>query len=328
MPLVSVIFVFHQVTPYLRPALRSILAQTMTDFEVLVVDNGTGQGLSAFGDEGRDTRLRLISHPENRGIATAHNAAVALAQGEFIALMDYDDLSLPRRFERQLEALRCNPRLGLIFTHALEIDGAGQALRPGFTLRSTSEQYEFSAYSMPATTPTAFGPRELFSQLPYRAQYQSAADIDFTARSLELRPSLALPEVLLHYRRHRQQTTVLNRHNQELAANISRLLTARRRARRPEQLEPLVEELTDWLRSPPALAEGYAWFARRSLREGFPLLAAYFTRKWLSATHDPRAIARGFGFAVTVLNRAHDQRVNCARMLLTGPLRTHQLKRL
>jgi len=316
------------VTPYLRPALHSILSQTLSDIEVLVVDNGTGLGLTAFGDEGSDPRLRLISFPTNRGIAPAHNAAVAQARGEYIALMDYDDVALPRRFERQVEALRREPGLGLVFTHTQEIDGSGRVLGPGFTLCSTRDQYEFSAYSMPATSPTSFGRRELFGKIPFREVYNTAPDVDFTARALELAPSLALAEVLLLYRRHSGQTTVVIHAGQQLSVNISRLLTARRRAGRPEQFLELNEELADWRQNPPPLAETYRWFSQRAMQENFPLLAAYLSRKLISVDRGPRAITHSLGLVAKALCHARGRRWDCLRMFLTGPLRTHGLNRL
>jgi GT2 family glycosyltransferase len=143
MPLISAIFVFHRHTPYLRPALQSLLAQTQPDFEVIVVDNGTGLGLGAFGDDGRDPRLRLLSFPQNRGIAAAHNAAVALAQSEFIALMDYDDVALPRRFACQVAAMQAKPQLGLVFGHQSHDVRASRGVRAGTPTRGVFSRLGF-----------------------------------------------------------------------------------------------------------------------------------------------------------------------------------------
>ena len=119
MPVVSVIMACHRVTPFLRPAVRSVLAQTERDLELILVDNGTGAGLEPLAQDGADPRVRLVTLGTNRGIAAAHNAAVALAAGEFIALLDHDDLMLPRRLEKQIAALRASPGLGLVNCGAL-----------------------------------------------------------------------------------------------------------------------------------------------------------------------------------------------------------------
>ena len=328
MPIVSVIFVFHQVTPYLRPALRSILTQSLSDIEVLVVDNGTGLGLSAFGDEGRDPRLRLISFPENRGIPPAHNTALALAKGEFIALMDYDDVALPLRFERQLAALRARPQLGLVFTHALEIDGEDRPVQPAFTLASAREQFAFSAYSMPATSPTSFGRLEVFRENPFREELAVAPDLDFTSRVLEKHPSEALPEILFHYRRHGEQTTARRRGLQQFNVSICRLLTARRRAGRSEGFGELRREIGDWMNEVPPPAFYFRWFARRALADNLPLLAVYFARKLLATRRDPDSLLAAMGVTAVALRAAPGCRSQLARMLFTGPLRTHGLNPL
>jgi GT2 family glycosyltransferase len=85
MPVVSVVMYFHRVTPFLQPAVRSVLGQTFTDCELVLVDNGVGISAAALGESGRDPRVRLISLPRNVGIAGGHNAAVAAAQGEYNA---------------------------------------------------------------------------------------------------------------------------------------------------------------------------------------------------------------------------------------------------
>lgn len=328
MPLITAIFAFHRVTPFLRPALRSLLAQTLADFEVMIVDNGTGLGLGAFGEEGRDPRLRLISFPTNQGIPAAHNAALAQARGRFIALMDYDDVALPRRFECQAAALEAKPQLGLVFSHALEIDGSDRLLGPAFTLATVREQYEFSAYSMPAVSPTSFGRREVFAQVPMDDEFQIAPDLDFTSRALERWPSEALPEVLLHYRRHQIQTTETRRPQQQLNASICRLLTARRRAGRPEGRGELRKELAAWQEQVPAPPQNFAWFALRAQQEGFPLLAVYFARQLLAARRTPGPVRTAWRVTAGALRSAPDKRVQLLRMLFTGPLRTHDLRRL
>ena len=74
MPAVSVLMVFHRDTPFLRPALASALKQTFADFELVLVDNGTGLGADALGELGRDPRLRWVRLARNEGIPGGHNA--------------------------------------------------------------------------------------------------------------------------------------------------------------------------------------------------------------------------------------------------------------
>lgn len=105
MPCISVLVPVHNAQSTLDQALGSIAAQSYPEWEMLVVDDGSTDDslrlLRAW--ERRDRRIRLISLPARQGIVEALNHALSEARGEFVARMDADDVSLPRRFERQLE---------------------------------------------------------------------------------------------------------------------------------------------------------------------------------------------------------------------------------
>jgi glycosyltransferase involved in cell wall biosynthesis len=327
MPVVSVILAFHRVTPFLRPAVRSILDQTMGDFELLLLDNGTGQGLAALGDDGRDPRIRLLSHPTNRGVPASVNAGCAAATGEFIALMDSDDLALPDRFARQLAVLRAEPALALLATHARVVDEAGAVIGPQFTLATEAEQREYSNYSLPITNPTVMGRRAVFLAFPWREEFPIGSDYDFFARVIERHPCRALPEVLLHYRRHGGQITVSRFAEMVQYASMVRLVTARRRAGRPEGLAELAAIQPARERTPGA-AETYGAFAERAMADGFPLLAVFLGRRHFSHRRTPAGLARATWTLLRALAAAPGRAGSLLRMFLTGPLRTHNLRPL
>jgi glycosyltransferase involved in cell wall biosynthesis len=96
-PTVSVITPAFNAAPYVRETLDSVLAQTFTDFEVIVVDDGSTDETAAIVDwyAQRDPRVRVVRQA-NRGIAAARNTAIAHARGRFLALLDSDDLWFPR----------------------------------------------------------------------------------------------------------------------------------------------------------------------------------------------------------------------------------------
>lgn len=106
-PLVSVIIPTYNAAATLGETLDSVFAQTWTDMEVIVVDDGSQDGsqavLERFGD-----RVRVVRQP-NGGLASARNAGARLAQGRYIALMDADDLCEPERMALQVQALQAFP---------------------------------------------------------------------------------------------------------------------------------------------------------------------------------------------------------------------------
>ncbi len=116
MPLVSVIMPVYNGERFLAEAIESVLAQTLADFELIVVDDASTDGSAEVirSYAALDTRIRPISLPDNVGMASARNAGLALASGAYIAGMDCDDVSLPRRLEQQAGFMASNPRIGAL----------------------------------------------------------------------------------------------------------------------------------------------------------------------------------------------------------------------
>ena len=109
-PLISVNLAVYNAAPYLAATLDSLLAQTLTDFECLMVDDGSTDGsrtiLQHYVD--RDPRLRLWCNP-NQGVPKSRNQLLAASRGELIAVMDADDIALPQRFALQAAFLQSHP---------------------------------------------------------------------------------------------------------------------------------------------------------------------------------------------------------------------------
>ncbi len=316
MPAVSVIMVFHRDTPFLRPAIASILGQSFRDFELLLVDNGTGLTVAALGPLGGDPRIRWVRLARNEGIAGGHNAGVAAAQGEFIALLDYDDLALPQRLEKQVAALRADPGLGLVSALADRIDAGGKITGKVFCIPDPAGHRAYAQYAAPVVTPAATGRRELFVATPYRPEFPYAADLDFQSRATEQWRFAVLPEVLLHYRWYADQTTQQKLAEIEKSRCTISLLTARRRAGRPEGLEAIQR-----LQVGMSPAEYNRRVARVCLAENFCELAAFRARS--SLTLD-RSIASVWVAARLVLQAwwqaAASERGRVARMFFKGHL--------
>lgn len=323
--LVSVVMPFHRVLPASRAAAESVLRQTLSDVELIAVDNGTGSGASALGPAALDPRTRVVSLPENGGISRGRNAGIAAARGEFIALLDYDDLAWPQRFERQVAALRRDPTLGLVGTHAEKIDTDGRRIGWEFTLGGRDEPRAFLRYAMPALASTLMGRREVFENFPFRPALDLAEDFDFVSRVAERAGFAVLTEPLVSYRHYPGQTTREQFAGQMLVGALVRLLSARRRAGRDEEVEALRADYADWLRHPPSLAAIYAEFARRCARENVPDLAVYHARKLLSVRRDPAALALALRLGFVALRQAPGRAAFLAHLFLGGPLRAHRL---
>jgi len=132
-PAVSVIMPAFNVAPYVGEALRSALAQTFTDFEVIVVDDGSKDGTADVVRtfEAQDPRVRLVQQA-NRGLAGARNTALRAARGEFFALLDSDDVWEPAFLAQQLAILEARPEVDIVTGNGWYLEGPrhGQLARP------------------------------------------------------------------------------------------------------------------------------------------------------------------------------------------------------
>jgi glycosyltransferase involved in cell wall biosynthesis len=122
-PLVTVVVPTYQGERYLRQTLDSVLAQSFTDYELVVCDDGSTDGTLAILDSYGD-RLRLVRQ-ENRGVAAARNRAAESARGELLAFLDHDDLWEPEMLATLVPLLRDDPTLGLVYSDAHVIDKTG-----------------------------------------------------------------------------------------------------------------------------------------------------------------------------------------------------------
>jgi glycosyltransferase involved in cell wall biosynthesis len=132
-PAVSVIMPAFNVAPYVGDAIRSALAQTYTDFELIVVDDGskdqTADVVRQLARE--DRRINLVQQP-NRGLAGARNTALRAARGAFFALLDSDDLWEPDFLEEQMAILGAHPGVDIVTSNGWCLGGVrhGQLARP------------------------------------------------------------------------------------------------------------------------------------------------------------------------------------------------------
>lgn len=115
MPRVSVIIPTYNRPILVSEAIDSVLAQTYRDFEIVVVDDcstdDTPTVLSKYGDQ-----IRVVHHPTNLGVSSARNTGIHIAEGEFVAFLDSDDLWLPTKLEKQINLLDTTPGLDWVYS--------------------------------------------------------------------------------------------------------------------------------------------------------------------------------------------------------------------
>ena len=118
--------------PNLREAVESILNQTFTDFELILIDDGSNDATAEILDEyaSRDARIILRRNQKNMGLARSLNQAISMSAGEYIARMDADDISLPDRLSQQRRFLETRPQVGVLGGAYQIIDSVGSISSP------------------------------------------------------------------------------------------------------------------------------------------------------------------------------------------------------
>jgi glycosyltransferase involved in cell wall biosynthesis len=127
-PRVSVLMTVYNAAPWLREAVDSIVDQSFTDWELVVIENGSSDASPEILASYTDPRVRVVSVPENMGRTPALRHAFGLARGEYLAVLDADDVSLPRRLDLQVAYLDRRPDVVLVGGWVERIDEAGRPI--------------------------------------------------------------------------------------------------------------------------------------------------------------------------------------------------------
>lgn len=141
MPLISVIIPVYNGEKTIKTTIESVLNQTFTDLELIVVNDGSQDSTLAVLDEIKDSRLKVFSFA-NSGVSASRNRGLAQAKGEFISFLDADDLWTPDKLEAQLRALQENPQAAVAYSWSDWVDESGQFLRAGGHITVNGNAYE------------------------------------------------------------------------------------------------------------------------------------------------------------------------------------------
>lgn len=141
MPLISVAIPVYNGEATIRETIESVLNQTFSDFELIVINDGSQDSTLDIVSSIRDPRLKVFSYP-NAGLSASRNRGIDHASGEFISFLDADDLWTPDKLEAQLKALQANPQAAVAYSWTNSIDESGKYLRRGCHVTATGDVYE------------------------------------------------------------------------------------------------------------------------------------------------------------------------------------------
>ena len=226
-PLVSVVVTTHNFERFVDAAVDAVLAQTFSDFELILVDDGSTDGTRKRIRDHIDPRIRIVD-VEGRGAPAAANAGLKRARGKYLALWDGDDLWKPQALERHVEALERDPRLAFTFSWCGLIDEDGREMGAGFrrwrgviTVGQMLEDFVVGTNSA-----VLFRHASVAAAGGFDERLSHCYDMDLCLRLAAVPGSArAIEEELTHYRRHRVQ---MSRDWRAIQADWERMVSALR----------------------------------------------------------------------------------------------------
>ncbi|MDI6852071.1 MAG: glycosyltransferase [Deltaproteobacteria bacterium] len=199
-PPVSVIMAAYNAEKTIGAAIRSILGQTHQNLELIIVDDASRDRTVEVIHSFSDPRLVLLRNRANIKQGLSRNIAIDAAKGEFIAVIDADDLSLPTRLQKQVEFLVSHPEVDVVGSNSYLFNDSG-AILGGLVNKGQTHQ-ELTARidrKIPLTHPTIMGRAEWFRKYRYR-QYPRSQDRDLFLRSYRHSTFANTPLFLYAYR--------------------------------------------------------------------------------------------------------------------------------
>lgn len=207
-PRVTVIMPVYNGRQYVGDSIESILRQTYTDFELIVIDDGSSDGTGEVIRSYPDHRIRLVCHEMNLGIPRTRNVGVRLAQGEYVAFLDSDDVAYRNRLERQVAFLDSHSDFAGVGAWASWMDCDGRPLRR--VKRRPISSREIAALAILQTgieNSASMARTTVLRDYPHNEKLDLGSDYELWARIARRYKLSNLPEVLVQRRDHRQQTT-------------------------------------------------------------------------------------------------------------------------
>ncbi len=195
--LVSVGLPFYNPGAWLEDAIRSVFSQTLKEWELLLVDDGSTDGSYSLCKRIKDPRVRCFRDGKRLGLAARLNQIATLASGEYLARLDADDLMRPNRLEEQVQVLESNANIGVVATGTYLIDQRGGliGIRPGVK-PTPVDIFAWGGFLHPSIT----GRITWFRANPYSELYPRAEDRELFVRVMGLSHFEVLREPLYFYR--------------------------------------------------------------------------------------------------------------------------------
>ena len=213
-PLVSILMTSYNVETFIAEAIKSVLNQTYSNWELLIADDCSSDNTKGVIEKFNDPRIKTYHNTYNQHYLRTRNHLVERSEGDFITFMDADDACVPTRIEHQVDAFTNNPSLGMCGCLVKYINRYGEELpikdsKPIDYYSIRREIKERNVFTGPTIMvrsnvwKSVDGYRDFFNSLGYE-------DYDITSRIVEKVPAINLEETLYLYRQYQESTSRIN----------------------------------------------------------------------------------------------------------------------
>ncbi len=238
----SVLLSVYNNAPFVERAVNSVLGQTWSDFEFIIINDGSTDGSTEILRRlaASDARIRLVEQ-ENRGLVASLNRGFAMASGDLVARMDGDDESLPHRFAVQMAFLDKNPDHGVVGTQMVNVDEQGRTIRLTNKYPRNFEDFLGAMELLPLMShPSAIISKAAFEKVGgYRAIYRHCEDYDLWLRLSEVTKLCSVDEILYRYCINPDQVTVQHLLHTAIGAAVAWEAYLQHKSGRPDPTEGL-----------------------------------------------------------------------------------------
>lgn len=211
---VSVLMPAYNAAEHIREAIDSILEQTFTDFEFLIINDGSTDNTVDIISEYDDPRIKLVHNDGNKGLIYSLNYGLEIAQGKYIARMDADDIAMDTRLEKQVRFLEDNPDTSILGTAFIFMGTPHEIHHPNYNEEIRIKLLDDGAFAHP----TVMMRKDSIdsNNIRYNGDYKYIEDYQFWVEAAIKNLKMAnLDEVLLQYRQHSNQVSSQKYNEQE-----------------------------------------------------------------------------------------------------------------
>lgn len=210
----------YNASKYLAEAIDSIIDQTYTDWELIIVNDGSTDESEAIIKNYKNPRIKYYANERNEGLIYTLNRAIALCKGEYIARMDADDVSLPERLQLQYTFLSNRPKYAMCGSNASIIDERGNITGHIINFKSDIYLKINLLFSVPFVHPTVMIRTDVLRKNLYDIKNKHAEDYELWCRISDNFKIANLDKNLLRYRWHETNVSVINSVTQDKAKNL------------------------------------------------------------------------------------------------------------